>query len=158
MEIIYEPLTMADSTEFYHLAGDERVAATMRFDCPHTISESDDVLQDYLSGGNRTFALRFPEEHALWGVFAFKAEPGSDCADLAQMFVPEQWGRGLGNQVMSDMVELAREHKWYKSLGAYILESNTASRRMVEKNGFRESKRLRFPDMTEDLVIYQLEL
>ena len=158
MDILYTPLTMADSLEFYHLAGDERVAATMRFDCPHTLAESDRILSDYLSGGNRSFALRFSPDEALWGVFAFKSEPGSEEADLSQMFVPEQWGKGLGNQVMHDMIELAKREKWYRALGAYILESNTASRRMVERNGFQEAKRLRFPDMTEDLVIYRMEL
>ena len=158
MEIIYTPLSMADHEEFFHLAGNERVAATMRFDCPHSLAESDAVLADYLSEGNRTFALRFPSEPELWGVFAFKSTPGSTAADLSQMFVPEQWGHGYGNQVMHDMVALARQEKWYKTLGAYILETNTASRRMVEKNGFHKAKRLRFPEMTEDLVVYQLDV
>ena len=158
MEIIYTPLTMADREEFYQLAGNEKVAATMRFDCPHTQAESDAILADYLSDGNRSFALRFPGGDALWGVFAFKSTPGSDTADLSQMFVPEQWGRGYGNQVMHEMVELAGAKHWYRTLGAYILETNTASRRMVEKCGFREARRLRFPDLTEDLVIYQLTL
>ena len=158
MEIIYEPLQMSDSAAFYRLAGDPRVAATMRFDCPRSAAESDAILEDYLSDGNRSFALRFPGEPGLWGVFAFKSEPGSDSADLSEMFVPAQWGRGLGGQVLHDMVELARRKGWYRTLGAYILETNTASRRMVERNGFTECRRLRFPGMTEDLVIYQLEL
>ena len=158
MEIIYTPLTMADCEEFFHLAGNEQVAATMRFACPHTRKESDAVLADYLSAGNRTYALRFPGQSKLWGVFAFKSTPGSDSADLSQMFLPEQWGHGYGNQVLREMVALAKQEQWYKTLGAYILETNTASRRMVEKNGFRERQRLRFPDLTEDLIIYQLAL
>ncbi len=158
MKILYTPLTMEDGEEFYHLAGDEQVAATMRFDCPHSREESDRVLADYISEGNRTFALRFQPEEKLFGVFAFKSEAGSDAADLSQMLIPEQWGHGLGNQIISDMVELARKEKWYKTLGGYILETNTASRRMAERYGFRETEHRRYPGMTEDLVIYQLEL
>ena len=155
-KILYTPLSMADSLEFFRLAGDERVAATMRFDCPRTTEESDRILADYISGGNRAFALRFQPEEPLWGVFAFKGGP--DTADLSQMQVPEQWGRGLGHQITSDMVALARKEKWYKALECYILETNTASRRLAEKNGFREKERHRFPGMTEDLVVYRLEL
>ena len=158
MKILYTPLTMEDSEEFFHLAGDERVAATMRFSCPRTRKESDRILADYLSEGNRTFALRFQPDGKLFGVFAFKGEPESDTADLSQMLLPEQWGHGLGNQVISDMVELARKENWYKTLGGYILETNTASRRMAERCGFRENERRCYPGMTEDLVIYQLEI
>lgn len=158
VKILYTPLTMEDSEEFFHLAGDERVAATMRFDCPRTREESDRILTDYLSVGNRTFALRFQPDGELFGVFAFKSEVGADTADLSQMLAYEQWGHGLGNQVISDMLELARKEKWYKTLGGYILETNTASRRMAERCGFREKERRRYPGMTEDLVIYQLEI
>ncbi len=66
MKILYTPLTMEDSEEFYRLAGDERVAATMRFDCPHTREESDRILADYIGEGNRTFALRFQPEENFW--------------------------------------------------------------------------------------------
>ena len=149
---------MADRGEFFHLTGNPQVAATMRFDCPRTLEESDRILENYISGGNRTFALRFQPEAPLWGVFAFKADPGSDTADLSQMQVPEQWGQGLGSQVLSDMVALARREKWYRSLECYILESNAASRRLAQSHGFHEKERHRFPGMTEDLVVYRLEL
>ena len=157
-KILYMPLTMEDGEEFYRLAGDEKVAATMRFDCPHTREESDRILSDYLSEGNRTYALRFQPDGPLWGVFAFKAGANADVADLSQMLIPEEWGHGLGNQIIRDMSELAEKEKWYKALECYILETNTASRRMVQKSGFREKERKRFPGMTEDLVIYRLNL
>ena len=54
------------------------------------------------------------------------------------------------------MLALARKEQWYPALEGYVLESNTASRRMALSNGFREAKRLRFDGMTEDLVVYQL--
>lgn len=157
-KIVYTPLTGKDSPEFFHLVGDPRVAATMRFDCPRTMEESDRILEDYLSEGNRAFALRFQPEEPLWGVFAFKAATGSDTADLSQMQAPRQWGQGLGGQVLSDMTALAREKKWYRALECYILESNTASRRLARSHGFLETERHRFPGMTEDLVVYRLEL
>lgn len=158
MKILYSPLTMEDSEAFFHLAGDERVAKTMRFDCPHTREESDQILADYLTEGNRTFALRFQPEGELWGVFAFKGKPDAPTADLSQMLAYEQWGHGLGNQVISDMVELARKETWYNALEGYILETNTASRRMAERCGFREKERRHYPGMTEDLIIYRLEI
>ena len=156
MKILYTPLTMENSEEFYHLAGNERVAATMRFDCPHTKEESDRVLADYLSKGNHPYALRSEPDGELWGIFVFKGGPETDTADLSQMLLPEKWGHGLGNQIVHDMVELARKEKWYKALEGYVLETNTASRRMAEKSGFREIVRYRFPGMKEDLIKYRL--
>ena len=155
MEIQYRPLTRADGAAFYQLIGQEKVAATMRFDCPRSRAESDHILEEYLCPDNRTFALCSPQG-ALWGVFAFKG--AGDTADLSQMQAPAQWGRGLGAQVLRDMIALARREGWYRALEGYVLETNTASRRMAEKNGFREKDRRRFPGMTEDLLIYRLEL
>ena len=157
-EIFYAPLTMADSAEFFHLTGNPRVAATMRFDCPHTREESDRILADYISGGSRCFALRFQPEGRLWGIFAFRGDPDAGTADLSQMQLPEQWGQGLGSRVLRDMVALARRNNWYRALKCHILETNTASRRLAEKQGFHETERHRFPGMTEDLVVYRLEL
>ena len=158
MKILYNPLTMKDSMEFYHLAGDKRVAATMRFDCPRNRNESDGILSEYISAGNHTFALRFKPTESLFGVFAFKKGSKSGIADLSQMLLPEQWGHGLGNQIVKDMVSLARKEKWYKALEGCVLESNTASRRMAEKNGFHEKERHFLPEMKEKLVTYRIDL
>ena len=158
MEIVYDPLRMEDSEEFFSLAGDERVAATMRFDCPHTKEESDRILADYLVRGNRSFALRWEPKGRLWGVFAFRQASEPESADLSQMLLPEQWGHGLGRQVLGEMVELAKEKKWYHFLEGYILQTNSASRRMAERVGFQEIRRHRFPGMTEDLIVYHLSL
>ena len=156
MTIHYAPLTRADSAAFFRLTGNPQVAATMRFDCPRTQEESDQILETYLAEGNRTFALRFEPEGELWGVFAFKGSGGT--ADLSQMQSPDQWGRGLGEQVLRDMIALARREGWYRALEGYVLASNTASCRMAERSGFHEKERHRFPGMTEDLLVYRLEL
>ena len=154
----YTPLTLADSAEFFLLAGNERVAATMRFDCPQTRAESDAVLAAYIAAGNRAFAIRSQPGTPLWGVFAFKVNPASDAADLSQMMLPQKWGQGLGKQVLSDMIRLAQKEQWYKALEGYVLETNIASRRMAERLGFFEKQRHRFDGMTEDLIVYRLEL
>ena len=158
MRILYEPLTPEDGAEFFALAGDPRAAASMRFACPRTRQESDRILADYLAGENRAFALRFRPGEPLWGIFAFRCEPGADTASLSQMLAPEQWGRGLGGQVLREMTALARREGRYRALEGYILEHNIASRRMAASAGFREERRLRFPGMTEDLVVCRLEL
>ena len=158
MNIVYEPLKKEDSEEFFRLVGDPRVAATMRFDCPRTLQESDRILADYMAPENRSFALRFRPGEPLWGVFSFKEADEAGTVDLSQMQTPDQWGHGYGKQVLMDMVALARKEKWYSALQCYILESNTASCRLAEKGGFCQKARHRFPGMTEDLLVYQLVL
>ena len=158
MKIIYSPLNTNDSEDFFHLAGDERVAATMRFDCPRTKEESDIILADYVSKGNKTFALRFQPEGEMFGIFAFKKNGESGSYSLSHMILPKYWGKGLSKQVLKDMLELAREKKGHKVLEGYVLETNTASCKIAEKNGFKEKERNRFSGMTEDLIVYRLEL
>ena len=156
MTIHYAPLTRADRAAFFRLTGEEQVAATMRFDCPRTQAESDQILETYLAPGNHTFALRFEPDGEMWGVFAFKGS--GDTADLSQMQSPAQWGKGLGEQVLKDMIALVRREGWYRALEGYVLASNTASCRMAQRSGFHEKERRRYPGMTEDLIIYRLEL
>ena len=154
----YQPLSIEDGEDFFHLVGDERVAKTMRFDCPKTREESDRILADYMSEGNRSFALRTESDGKFQGVFAFKTENGQDTAYLSIMLMPEMWGHGQGSHVLRDMVELARENHWYHALEGYVLESNLPSRGIAERNGFTEKERHRFPGMTEDLVVYRMEI
>lgn len=158
MQLIYEPLTIENSKEFFHLAGNRKVAETMRFTCPSDREESDLILRSYLAPGNRTFAVRMEKQGRIIGVFAFKSGEPLQTADLSVMIEPELWGRGTGQQIMEDMTELACEKKWYTVLEAYILESNLSSRRIVEKNGFSEKERYGFPDLREDLIVYRREL
>ncbi len=158
MNIVYKPLTMDAKEDFYTLAGDERVAATMRFDCPKTLDESTRILEDYISDGNRAFAIRSKADEKLLGIFAFKSDPGSDTADMSLMLAHDVWGLGIGGKVIGDMVSLAKKEKWYATLCGYILETNTASRAIAVRMGFSEIARKRFPGMMEDLVVYQLEI
>ena len=158
MELVYTPLTMEDHQEFFRLAGDPRVAVNMRFDRPETPEDSDRVLADYLAEGNRAFGIRLQPEGTLIGVFAFFKETSPEVADLSEMLLPEYWGRGLGQQILTDMTGLARTENWYRFLDGYILQHNSASRKMAQSIGFREKERLRFPDLTEDLIVYRLEI
>ena len=157
-DILYTPLKNSDSEDFFTLAGDERVAATMRFDCPKNKEESDEVLKYYLSEENLSFAIRSESHGQMWGVFAFKGSENKDTASLSLMLLPSMWGQGLGTRIIEDMADLAKKEKLYKALEGNILEGNTASRKMAERNGFKEYKRNRYPGMKEDLITYRLEI
>jgi RimJ/RimL family protein N-acetyltransferase len=52
-------------------------------------------------------------------------------------------GRGIMTEALRQLVELAFREFGIKALHAWIIEENLRSRRVLEKNGFREAGRLR---------------
>lgn len=59
------------------------------------------------------------------------------------------WGRGLATQALAEVVDKVEERPLY----AHVVESNVASIRVLEKNGFVEVGRHAADDGIEELVM-----
>lgn len=61
----------------------------------------------------------------------------------------EFWGRGLATQALEELVGIVEARPLY----AHVVQSNVASIRVLEKNGFVEAERHTVADGIEELVL-----
>ena len=57
-------------------------------------------------------------------------------AEIGYMLLPEFWGRGFGNEIAEHLLEMARLNPLLKRVYANTDPENTASRKILLKNGF----------------------
>ena len=57
--------------------------------------------------------------------------------ELAYAFMPEFWGRGLATEAAKAILTLALERSGLREIVGFTLPTNLASRRVLEKSGFR---------------------
>jgi RimJ/RimL family protein N-acetyltransferase len=62
---------------------------------------------------------------------------GQNAVELSYALLPEFWGQGLATELARKIVELAFEHLGAPAVIGYTLTTNRASRRVMEKIGFR---------------------
>jgi ribosomal-protein-alanine N-acetyltransferase len=62
---------------------------------------------------------------------------GADEVEVAYALVPELWGRGLATEIARESIRVAFEALGLPDLVSFTLEGNLASRRVMEKAGFR---------------------
>jgi len=65
------------------------------------------------------------------------AAGGGDDVEVAYAFLPEFWGRGLATELARESVRVAFEVLGLPDVVCFALATNRASRRVMEKVGFR---------------------
>lgn len=79
---------------------------------------------------------------------------GQDEIELAYALLPYYWGQGFATEIARSIVELAFEHYGMQELICYTLTTNRASRRVMEKAGFRYQKDITHAGLPH--VLYRL--
>jgi ribosomal-protein-alanine N-acetyltransferase len=70
-------------------------------------------------------------------------QPGWDYAELGYAVHPDHWGEGYATEAIDCVARWAFTELGLHKLGADVYETNPASRRVLEKVGFREEGRRR---------------
>ena len=142
--------TPKDSSNFFLLNGDELV---MRYIRPvKTLEDSDALLQEtlqYYSGSANygAFAIEDIEQDKFAGLLMFKPtypEPGS--AEIGYAFIPSFWNKGYATEIVQGIVAYGKSTCAIKNFIAKADPSNTASIRVLHKNGFIYKETLRLSD------------
>lgn len=149
-----EPLTPADGPYFYELGSDPQVARYMRFSPLTDPAQGDELPQSYTTGGNLAWRIVDAVSGRSAGVAALKLGDHEDTRRSVSLFLArDAWGQGYGaaavRALQAQAVELG-----FSTLAGFIVEENTASRRLAEKCGFTLEEILHFPHIKPGLCLY----
>ena len=83
---------------------------------------------------------------------------GLEGLDIGFAYLPAYEKQGYAFEVAEKLKQLALEEFGANQLSAITLEKNTASRRLLEKLGFKLKGPIRIPNDDEELLLYKLNL
>ncbi len=116
---------------------------------PHPYSDED--AEKFLSIVDRTtcqygqpvhFGVRQTDRQLLGGCGFEHLAPGH-CAELGYWLARPYWGRGIMTQVVDALCRFAVSEWKLVRITAQVFDTNTASIRVLEKNGFQQEGHLR---------------
>ena len=151
--IFLRPLTQADADTIFTFTSNPEVAKYMRFDQHRTVEEAAELLRNYMDIQNYGFMICLRETEQPIGVAALMQEKVRNCFSVSMYSAPEYWGNGYCSKGLEQLIALGRGLELVQ-FTAHIVGDNQASRRMVEKVGFRLEKVLHFDDLPSGLYVY----
>ena len=152
------PLQKEDAPALYRLTADPEVARYMRFSTHTKPEQAAELIAEYTAPGCCAFAV-FPKESGRFGgVFAFKPGEQPEAYTLSIILSPSLWNKGYATELLTAMISHAESHLHGQTLTAYVVESNSGSRRVLEKCRFAVASVRTFPDFDDRLLVYVLSL
>ena len=131
----------SDRSHFLAMYSDPRVMATMGG--VRSEQQTDELLQIDLTHWQRHGFGRWIARDLVTGQFAGRGGlrhctiGGRDEVELGYAFLSPYWGRGLATELAAESVRVGFELLGLPELVCFTLPTNAASRRVMEKVGFR---------------------
>lgn len=139
--ILFDKFSTEDFNAYYRLVSDERVMAQIT-ERAIPEAEAKENYQKLLLRNQQftefgSFKVLDSETQEFIGLAHFTPKEQTE-AEIGYMFLPEFWQQGYGKAVMKQLMTLGAGSD-IKVLTAMIDPENTASRRLLEANGFQTS-------------------
>lgn len=152
-----KPLAMTDTDLIYPLTSDCEITKYMRFSVHQHMDETKAMIENYIKN-SYAFSLTETASGGFVGVFVLKRDEEAAALSITTFLNKEFFQKGYATEALAAMIRFSKEYLFAKKLKAYIVQENTASCRVVEKNGFTLHHTLTFPDMPCPLLVYELGL
>jgi len=157
-KIRLRPLNTADAEDMFRLRTDPVVNRYIDRQIPADIAEAEQYIDNILSGPDSSYYYTI--RTYPWDVFAGKIclwniDRHKRYAEVGYDLLPEFHRQGLMSEAMAVITALAFGELGFKLLEAYTHRDNAASRRLLEKSGFRLLPDKTDPENTNN-VIYEL--
>jgi [ribosomal protein S5]-alanine N-acetyltransferase len=132
-------LSSADAEALQHLAADPAVAATTRIPHPYPENGARDFIASQLKerteGTSFVFAIKDRQE--LVGLCGLHGIEREQARELGFWVGRPHWGKGYASFGIKMVLQFAFQNLRLEQVGSCALESNSVSRHLLEKNGFR---------------------
>lgn len=128
-----------DVRRLVELANNANVAAYLvdTFPCPYTLEDARWWIQAGARAAGTTKAIEYQGE--LVGTIGWSAQAGwkSHVAEIGYWLGEAYWGRGIATEALRIMTQSALASGECRKLFAQVLAPNTASMRVLQRNGYR---------------------
>ena len=127
----------------YEVVNDPRVWRPLGASTPQTMGDEEEFYERCIEGDREEHFLVCDDGEPVGIVGVSGIDPDGGLAEVGYFLDPAAHGRGYATAAVASLVEYAFDHRRLAKLYADAFADNEASRRVLEKNGFREEGRLR---------------
>ena len=134
-----------DRDDFLRMRGDPRFIEARGADATGAAAARFDLHTDHWERhGYGWWAVRDPETGIFLGCGGLQSArvEGADAIEVAYGFLPQFWGRGYASEVVRVAVAQGFVRLGAAEFVSFVLSTNAASRRVVEKAGFRYERQV----------------
>lgn len=157
--LVLRELVLEDAEHVFYLLSNPEIVKTLNVTLNETIDQTKNLIQEYRSGIETNqklpYAVIHKEGGEFMGVVILKKDLYNEEAYEYTMFLdPTYWGKGMATEIIKQLLEVAFKKVKTKNFRGYIMKSNIASGKALEKNGFQLEKIFRVPGIEEEIVSY----
>jgi ribosomal-protein-alanine N-acetyltransferase len=149
---------MSDDETMFLLRTDDEVNKYTGIQKPGSIRDIHTFIHKLIANVVNNEALfwviSLKDDPALIGTFCFwniNKETGT--GEIGYTLLPAHWGKGYMHEVMQVAMEYGKETMQLKTTEAYTHKDNTASKKLLEKNGFILDPNKKAEE-DENLIVY----
>ncbi|MBO7359174.1 MAG: GNAT family N-acetyltransferase [Clostridia bacterium] len=155
--LMIDPVTESDRQDYFiNISHDRKVLET--FVCRYA-ETPEEVDLTKIIGNPDVFAIRLKQTGRLIGLILFFGAEGGSC-EIGYGIGSSYWGQGYTTEAVRRFLEYLFEERGFTAVRASFFTGNTASKRVMEKNGMRYShfaeKELVYLDIPRDLTYYSV--
>jgi len=130
--------------------GDRKVKTTQQ--ARHYLENG--PIKSYSRNNYGLYLVEKKDDGAPVGMCGILKRESLDHPDIGFAFLPQHNGKGFAFEVASALIAYAREKLGITRLAAITVPGNERSIRLLEKIGLTYQKRFKFPNSTEELLLY----
>ena len=134
-------LEPTDLDAFHAITGDVELMRFVDAGVPLTREQTaywiDKTRENFARDGYTTFAVVDRESRRMIGYAGLIHRPGTEQIEITYVLEKAAWGRGLATELARGLVDYGFRERGLRRIEATIDPDNRASRRVVEKLGFR---------------------
>ena len=138
--LLLRALTVSDAEDMYDYAHRADVTRHLTWDPHPNISYTREYLAyisaHYRAGDFFDWAVVDRESDRMIGTCGFtRFHYEADSAEIGYVIHPSYWGRGIATEAVDAVIRFGFQRLELNRIEARFMEGNTASRRVMEKNG-----------------------
>ena len=156
---ILRQVNINDNEDIFEILSNEKVIPNLNMDIHKSIEDTNNLIKEYEEGLEKNekfpFAIIDKETKAFLGVFLVKLDLyDEDCYEFTIYLKEDYWGNGIYTEITPYMVKFAFEVINTGNVRGFVKESNIASRKVLEKLGFKLEKIFDVPGINQKIYSY----
>ena len=152
----------SDEQGLIELLTDPAVTDNLAFgDEMKTVAGARSLLELTISSYNKenpllAFAIENKADKQFLGVSGLNLLNENE-VEIFYALLPKYWGKGLATEVLSGYVDYLFENTSFQAIVAFITRDNNASKKVAEKNGFRDHGLVKNANFEDLVFLYKKE-
>jgi RimJ/RimL family protein N-acetyltransferase len=157
-----EPLTAEHAVDIQMMASDKAISATTRVPHPYPPGAArafiDMSIQEQSAG--RMYNNAIMDGDTVVGVAGLMQVKPGEKAEIGYWIGKPYWGKGYASFAVQHLLHFAFSHLQLKMIYAHVLDYNTASKRVLEKNGLTFIREFVEYDARwrKDILLYEYQI